>query len=374
MFVAGEASGDSHGAHLISALRALDPKINFTGLGGPQMQSAGLVLYEDLTKFAVVGFSEVLKHYSEFKRIFDQFVTRVEQLKPDAVVLIDYPGFNLRLAKVLKEKGFKVIYYISPQVWAWKENRVKLIQKYVDKMLVLFPFEKKFYTKHGLDVELVGHPLVDTVKATITKDDLLPSLGLDPNKLTIGLLPGSREKEVEKLLPVMAETAKQLYKEYPNMQFLVMKAPTISFHFLKSHLEGTKELPLRIVPDRAYDGINACDVCIVASGTATLETAILKKPMVVVYKTSLITYFLAKSFIKIPYIGLVNVVAGKKIVPECIQNEATPENIAREIKNIFTDEVKIADIKAELGKVKESLGQPGASERAARKILEIIRD
>ncbi len=369
--VAGEASGDMHAAHLVSAIRTLNPSIKFSGVGGEQMQNAGVELYENLADLAVVGFIEVIKHFGEFQRIFNLIIKKVEETKADAVILVDYPGFNLRLAKALKEKKIKVIYYISPQVWAWKENRIAFIKQYTDRMLVFFQFEKEFYAQRGVTVDFVGHPLLDTVKVKAPRDVLLQIANLPQNKLTLGLLPGSRQKEVATLLPVMLRAAEILYQENNKLQFLVLKASTISEEEIKS-FTGRVSFPVTIVKDQTYDGINACSVCMVASGTATLETAILEKPMVVVYKTSLFTWALAKLFVKIPYIGLVNVVAGKKIVPECIQFNANPKKIAAELKAIFSDEIKIAEIKLQLKKVRESLGEGGASRRAAEIIVKAI--
>lgn len=238
-------------------------------------------------------------------------------------------------------------------------------------MLVLFQFEKDFYAHFGVDVHFVGHPLVDTVHVHTPKETLLERKGLSKDKLTIGILPGSREREIETLLPIMLETAKILSQEFPQVQFLVIKAPTITQSSIEKHLQNTS-LTCRIVEGNIYDGINASDLCMVASGTATLETAILQKPMVVVYKTSLLTWILAKLFVKIENIGLVNVVAGERIVPECIQFQATGQGIAKELRNIITDELKIADIKASLKVVKESLGTGGASQRAAQETLRTV--
>ncbi len=378
--IAGEASGDMHAAHLVQALRARDSNLTFSGVGGPLMRQAGVELYEDLTKIAVVGFVEILKHFGEFRRIFHVILAKVKKTQTAAVILIDYPGFNLRLAKELKKLNVKVIYYISPQVWAWKENRVETIKKYVDKMLVLFEFEKKFYAQRGLAVEFVGHPFIDTIKIKKTKQEFLQSDWFSDQKVTIGILPGSRHKEIENLLPPMIEAARILNREFSGkVQFLLLQAPTIPREWLQKYLNNdflvsTDDAPLRliIVDNQTYDGINASDVCMVASGTATLETAILNKPMVVVYKTSPLTYWLARRLIKIPYIAMANVVAGKKIIPECIQQEATGERIAQELKNIFTDEMLMTKIKSELKKVKESLGGPGAIGRAAKCILEFL--
>ena len=366
VIVAGEASGDMHAACLVKEIKSINPNTKFSGLGGAQMKKAGVELYENLADLAVVGFVEVLKHLAEFRRIFRLILEKVRETKADAVILVDYPGFNLRFAEELKKQNpnIKVIYYISPQVWAWKENRVQLIKQYVDKMLVLFQFEQEFYSKHGMDVDFVGHPLLDLVKVDAPSEVVLQSVGLPLNKFTVGILPGSRKKEVERLLPIMLDAAKLLYEENNKIQFLLMKAPTIDEDFMKRYTSATP-FPIKIVSDQTYDGMNASQICMVASGTATLETAILEKPMVVVYKTSFLTWFLAKSFVKIPYIGLVNVVAGKKIVPECIQFDATPQKIAAELKNIFTNELKITEIKSGLAKVKSSLGGGGASRRAA---------
>ena len=369
--VAGEASGDMHAAHLVKAIQHLDSSIIFSGLGGPKMKAAGIHLYEDLTKMAVVGFWEVVKHYKDIKKVFHLILSKIEETNADAVILVDYPGFNLRLARELKKRNIKVIYYISPQVWAWKQKRVHFIKKNVDKMLVLFQFEKDFYARFGIDVRFVGHPLIDTIKVHRVKESFLKGKNLSTDKLTIGILPGSREKEIENLLPIMLEAAKILDQEFPQVQFLIIKAPTIARPSIEQYLQN-RPLACRIVDNDVYDGINACDLCMVASGTATLETAILQKPMVVVYKTSLLTWIIAKLFVKIANIGLVNVVAGERIVPECVQFQATGQRIAEELKNIFTDELKIADIKTNLKSVKESLGPGGANQRAAEEILKTL--
>lgn len=370
--IAGEASGDMHGAHLVRALQKLCPESEFTGLGGTQMRAAGVHLYDDLTRLAVVGFWEVVKHYAAIKKVFHLILKKIDETKPDAVILIDYPGFNLRLARELKKRKIKVIYYISPQVWAWKKNRVYFIQKYVDHMLVLFPFEQKFYAQFGVNVSFVGHPLVDTVYATMDKYSFLQSQNLDPEQYTIALLPGSRQKEIERLLPVMLDAASQIHKDFPNIQFLIVQAPTIERGTIESYTKN-KPVSLCIVGQNTYNCVHAADFCVVASGTATLETALLHKPMVIVYKTSFFTWLLAKMFVRIPYIGLVNVVAGKQIVPECVQNNATGLRIADQIRQIMTNEIRLADMKSELSKVKSLLGSTNASERAAREIINTFK-
>lgn len=371
ILIAGEASGDLHGAHLVEAIKRIAPSTIFSGLGGPKMRSSGVKLHADLTQLAVVGFWEVVKHYSDIKKIFHLILEKIESENVDAVILIDYPGFNLRLAKVLKKRGIKVLYYISPQVWAWKKNRVYFIKNNIDKMLVLFQFEVDFYAQFNIDVHFVGHPLIDTVQVSTSRESFLASNDLSSKTFTIGILPGSRQKEIEDLLPIMLTAAEILKSEFPNIQFLILKAPTIPESLIKHYLQHSS-LPHRIITENTYNGINACDACIVASGTATLETAILQKPMVVVYKTSLLTWILAKIFVRIKNIGLVNVVAGKQIVPECVQFQATGKNIAKEIKCIITNEPKIALIKSELKTVTEFLGARGASQRAAEEILKSL--
>jgi len=371
IIIAGEASGDMHAAHLVNAIKKQYPNVEFSGMGGSKMKMSGVDIFFDLTKVAVVGFWEVLKHYGTIRKAFYFIIKIIKHTKVDAVILVDYPGFNLRLAKILKKMKIRVIYYISPQVWAWKAKRVNTIKKYVDKMLVLFQFEKDFYAQYGVDVTFVGHPLVDTISAEVSQDKYLKDIGLLEYKITIGLLPGSRQKEVKTHLPIMLKAAQIINQNYPMVQFLIVNAPTIDTKTIEEMVSKYK-LPIKISDPDTYSAINACHHCIVSSGTATLETALLQKPMVVIYKTSGFTYMLAKLFIKIPHIGLVNVVAGKKIVPECIQHDANPEKIAEEIQNIFINEVRIADIKSDLKEVKISLGKKGASQNAAREILGVV--
>lgn len=371
ILVAGEASGDMHAAHLVDAIKKLSPGTKFSGLGGTRMQEAGVELYEDLTQYAVVGFAEVLKQYKNFKNAFNLILDKIEIVKPDCVILVDYPGFNLRLAPKIKKLGIKVIYYISPQIWAWKKNRVFHIKKNVDRMLVLFDFEKTLYDKYEVPCDFVGHPLIDATHIHKSKEECLRNIGLEDYKLTVGLLPGSRLKEIERHLPVMLDTAALLKTRFPMVQFVVVKAPTIARAFLDQYIKESV-VTVKVAEQNNYEAINACDICMVASGTATLETGILGKPMVVIYKTSLVTWLLAKLFVKIPYIGLINVIANEKIVPECIQHQARPELIAARLETIFTNEILIQEIKDKLRKAKESLGQGGASERAAAAALNAL--
>ncbi|MBF0489091.1 MAG: lipid-A-disaccharide synthase [Candidatus Omnitrophica bacterium] len=372
MVIAGEASGDMRAGELVSAIKAINPNIQFSGVGGECMQKAGVELFENITSLAVIGIVEVLKNLGTIKKVFERVLFEAEAELPDAVILVDYPGFNLRLAAELKKRSIKVIYYISPQVWAWREGRIEKIKKIVDRMIVLFPFEKELYARHGMNVDYVGHPLVDEID--LIRDSALFSnekythenraLSLIKGATIIGLLPGSRQKEVERHLPVMLEAAQKLYEEDNRRQFLLLKAPTIKKELLTSYIPAN--LPVKIFEGISYEGINATSAVIVASGTATLETALLNKPMVVIYKTSWITYAIAKAVIKIPYIGLVNVVAGKKIVPELIQNDCNAKQIAETVNTILKNKTMVEDLK----NIKAALGLPGASHRAAQVVLQ----
>ncbi len=333
------------------------------------MQNAGIEIYCNFLDLAVVGFWEVVKNLKKFKAIFRMLCQKLDEVKPDAVILIDYPGFNLRFAREVKKRNIKLIYYISPQVWAWGKNRIELIKKLVDKMIVIFKFEEELYKTHSINAIFVGHPLLDIVKPAQEKTELLKKFGLSPDKKTIALLPGSRIVEVKRHLPIFLETCKILSKKLGNLQFVVSKSPFLPENLFSPCLNP---YPLTLTPiPNSYECIELADFVLVASGTATLETAILEKPLVVIYKTSFLTWLIAKPQIKIPYIGLVNVVAGKKIVPEFIQFGARPKRIAQKVLNLLNSPEE-KTIREDLIRIKENLGEPGATERAARIILSFI--
>ena len=368
MIVAGEASGDMRAAGLAHALKALDPSIILSGIGGQYMRETGVECFCDITELAVIGIAEVVKNFARIKRVFELTLEKIDTIRPDAVILVDYPGFNLRLAAEIKKSGIKIIYYISPQVWAWREKRVLKIKELVDRMIVLFPFEKEIYQRYGMAVDYVGHPLIDEIVVNHDQIEVLKSIGLSASKTTIGLMPGSRAKEIERHLPCMLEAAKILYKQNNERQFILLKASSIPLTLIEEALLAYKDLPIKIFDGLTYDGINAMDAVIVASGTATLECALLKKPMVIIYKTSWLTYCIAKAVIKIPYIGLVNIVAGKKIAEELIQENANPAKIANALEGALHNPHLIDELAA----VKYSLGDPGASVRAAKVVLEVL--
>jgi len=314
---------------------------------------------------------EVVKKYSLFKRIFAEAVARLDAERFDCVILIDYPGFNMRFAREVKKRGIGLIYYISPQVWAWGRKRIGTIKKLVDRLIVLFKFEEEMYRKSGLEVQCVGHPLLDLVRPSITKEESYRAFNLEEGKKTIALFPGSREFEVKALLPVMLKTAELIKMACPEVQFLIARVESLKEEVFSSVTEKAG-LDIKIVAGRTYDVIEAADLVIVKSGTGTLETAILEKPMIITYKASLITYLLTRMLIKLPYIGLVNVIAGRKVAPEFLQFDARADLMAEEAVSLLKDTGKIERMKESLRAIKEKLGEGGANEKAAEVVLRFL--
>lgn len=372
---AGETSGDLHAARLVEELK-MRQTIEFFGLGGKNLESAGVKLLFNITDLSVVGFLEVLRNLSKFKRIFNSALKEIKNIKPDCCILVDYPGFNLRLAREIKKLNIPVVYYISPQVWAWGKGRIKAIKRDVDKMIVLFDFEKELYKSFGVDAESVGHPLLDLVDIDMGPDFYLRKLQVDKSKKIIALLPGSRKKEVSILLPIMLDAARIINKKSKQInQFIFIQADNIANDAaVDCLLKSYKDLEITTVKEaERYNALFASDFAIVASGTATLETMLLSTPMVIIYKLNLLSWLLARLFIRIPYIGLVNVVAGEKIVPELIQFNATAGRIAKASLDIILNKEKYKDTVLKLDAVKKKLGEPGASARAAEIISRLIK-
>lgn len=369
--IAGEASGDLHGSRLVKELKELDSEYEFYGLGGKAMEREGVRIFFDLPSIAALGLGDVLKQYLLFRKIFYQTLNHVfNEIKPDCIILIDYPGFNIRFAKKIN-KRIPVVYYISPQVWAWGKRRIKTIARVVNRMLVLLPFEVDVYKGSGLDCRFVGHPLIDLVRPSKSEAEIRKEWGLGDKKI-IGLLPGSRKHEVSRILPVMLDAAALLKKKYPEYSFLLTETPSLPQELYDEILAKHPAEIIRI-KNRSYDALAVMEFAMVASGTATLETAISMKPFVIVYKTAASTYFLGKRLIQIPYIGLVNVLAGRKIVPEFIQQDATGENIAAECEKFIADPAARASMLEAIGKVRNSLGAPGAAKRAAIEIFDLLK-
>ena len=361
--VAGEASGDLHAAEVIHELRALHPQLDAFGIGGDLLQAEGVRLIHHAREMGIVGFFNVLLHLRMFRRIFDDLIAALEKERPDAVLLVDYPGFNLRVAKKCRELGIRVIYYISPQVWAWRRGRVKQIAKNVDLMLVIFPFEEEFYRQHDVRVVYVGHPLIDEMAVT-PRTNAMPGT---PMKLA--LLPGSRRSEIGTLLPAMLDAVAVLQSERPLDAFIV-QAPTIASSELLDIMarNGTY---VRIVPHDRGESLVEADLALVSSGTATLECAVAGTPVVVVYRLSVANYWLAKRVVTLPHFSLVNIIAGKSVVPELIQHDVNGVHIAKVVRRMIEPE-EYRRVKAELADVRAKLGEPGASRRAAEEIMSAV--
>ncbi len=370
MIVAGEASGDLHAANLVKALKKIDPRIEIFGLGGKKMKEAGVETVYDIVELAVIGFVEVLKHLGTFKKIFKKLLELLETKRPDAVILVDYPGFNLRLAKFAKEKNIPVIYYISPQIWAWGQKRIQEIKQYVDKMIVIFGFEEELYKQAGVKASFIGHPFLDVVRPEWKKEEIIKRLRLKHSSLKISLLPGSRAKEIERHLPSMLKACELINKDLPGAEFILSRRRDLDSS-IYNKIIGCSKIKPHSLEDRPYDILEISDLVIVSSGSATLETAIMERSMVIIYKTSIITWLLAKNLIKIPNIGLVNIVAGKRIVPELVQFKASAAGIAKKSLEILKDKSAQENIRKELRKVKEKLGERGATDRAAHLILSL---
>jgi len=368
MIIAGESSGDFHSASLIQALKRMDPDLEISGIGGERMRQAGAKIYFDISELSIIGFTGVLANLKKIKQAFHTLLDAIDAQPPDVCVLVDYPGFNLKLAPELKKRGIPVIYYISPQIWAWWKGRIHTIKRFVDKMIVVFKFEEALYKESGVEVSFVGHPLLDSIHPQTSREDFLNKLGLSCQKQTIGLVPGSRKVEVERILPILLESAKVIRQKAPETQFILLKAPGVAGEIFQTKIK-TFDLKLALCENQTYEFLQSCDFALVASGTATLEAAIMQTPMAIVYKVSFLNWLIARLLIKVPFIGLVNVVAGKKLVPEFIQFKAKPKSIAECALEILGDQEKLLKIKTELKKIRVNLGSPGASQRAAQIIL-----
>jgi len=373
--VAGEPSGDLHASRLAKEIKKIDSEITLAGIGGAKMAAEEVRLFYRTDELAIIGVLDVLKHLKKIKEMFSSFLAKVEEEKPDLVILVDYPGFNLRLAKELKKRRVKILYYISPQVWAWGKGRIKTIKRCVDKILVLFKFEEALYKKIGVPADFVGHPLLDIAKPSFDKDTIRERLRLDKTKKTVILLPGSREQEIDALLPVMVKSSQKLYKKSKDIQFIIIRSHNLSEGIFEKHLKEFKA-PYRIVVNTGselYDYLYVSDLAIAASGTVTLECAIMNVPMVITYKVSFLNALIMKLVIRIPSIGLVNVLAGKKIVPELIQFDLTSGRLFREAHRILFEAGVSDSIKKELVYVKKALGEEGASRRAALSVTNFLQ-
>lgn len=371
LFSAGEASGDQHAAHMFQELQALCPNIKGIGMGSSKMRQAGIEICFDSASIGVIGVIEVLKHYGEIRKALKLMKQIVAKQKPDLLVCVDYKEFNLKLAQFAKRQGIKVLFYVSPQVWAWRAGRVETYGKAIDMMAVIFPFETAYYQAKNVPVRYVGHPSVDKVKPLRSRDDDLQLFGLDSQRPIVGILPGSRGNEIKRMLPVMLQAAAQLAQRHADMQFLLPQADSVDDGILHEHLQNSS-LPINVIKQQAYDVIQCCDAVMTTSGTASLEIALLGVPMLIAYRLSPLTYWLGKQLVKIPFIGLPNIIAGRAVVKELIQHEASAENMALEIERLLNDQNYRADCLKGLQQVKQRLGEGGGSKNMAELALEML--
>jgi lipid-A-disaccharide synthase len=363
MLVVGEASGDVHGAELVKALQEREPALRFFGVAGEQLQCTGFEVLVNVSQLAGMGLVELVGSLRSIWKAYRVLRRALRDRRPHLLVLIDFPEFNLRLAKLAKKLRIPVLYYISPQVWAWRRGRVRQIARWVDHLAVVFPFEVPFYRERGVKVSFVGHPLLDVVRCRESRQTILTRTGLDAAKQTIGILPGSRPGELAYHLPVLLDAAVSLRRD-AGIQFLVIRASTVDRRQLEAMLA---HVPFRIpiVEDKRYDAVNACDLVWTASGTITVEAALLLKPMIIVYRLSWLTYALARVLVRVKHIGMVNIMAGEAVVPELVQADFTVERLVSESRHLLENQDLQNRIIKKLAALKEKFGAPGAARRVA---------
>ncbi|KTC88973.1 lipid-A-disaccharide synthase [Fluoribacter dumoffii] len=368
VIIAGEESGDVHASVLIRQLKTTYPDIEISGIGGQHMQAAGAQIISDLARFGVTGLTAVIRHLNVIRKAFLAVKKHLNQNKPDLLILVDYPGFNLRLAKYAKQKlGIKILYYISPQIWAWKANRIHLIKKCVDQMAVILPFEKPLYEKAQVPVNFVGHPLVEKITTVETSQSQRAALGLPQEANIFALLPGSRSNEIKYHMPILRDTAHILQQRYPNVHFVIPIADTINPDTIKNYFSSVN-VPVSFVQGKAINCMAAADFIIVASGTASLECALLEKPMCIIYKSSFLSYILAMRFIKVKFFGLCNLLANKMIVPEFLQYDCNAHELTRYIDYFYTDPDQPQKMISQLTRIKKSL----SSEKSDRSLFSLV--
>ncbi|MGH7494191.1 MAG: lipid-A-disaccharide synthase [bacterium] len=368
LIIAGEASGDLHGARLVQALKVLEPDSRVFGIGGDGMAAAGMELLFHIRDMAVVGFTEVIRHIPFLRRVMRTLEIEVERQRPDVAILIDYPGFNLRLAERLHSRGVKILYYIAPQVWAWGAGRIPKMTQLIDEMAVVFPFEVDLFQNAGLPTTFVGHPLLEGLLPKLSRREFLSLYHFQEDKPLLGLLPGSRKHEIERLLPDMLTTVHLLRQQRPDLQVAIAQAPILASGMYEQYLSGNG---FKLIANTTYEIMKESTACLVCSGTATLETACFGTPLAIVYRTSRLSYLIGKRVVKLPFIGLVNVVMGKKIAPEFVQDDFKPAQAAEALLPLLFEPKANARMRQQLATVREKLGTPGASERTAKMALRL---
>ena len=379
LIVAGERSGDLYGARLAACLRRRSDNLELFGCGGDEMRRAGVDTVVDAHEVTVVGITEVASRLPRILRAFRRLLQQVDARKPRAAILIDFPDFNLRLAKKLKRRGIPVIYFVSPQIWAWRKSRLRVMRKTVSRMICIFPFEESFYREAGIEVEYVGHPLVGSVEPSSSREEFFARNRLDPACPTVALLPGSREGEVRHNLPAMLGAAECLWDKR-KVQFVVPAAPTLPPGWMERAVAGwersgapSRGALLRVEKDGAYDALRYSTAAVVTSGTATLEACLLGCPMVVVYRVSALTWLVGRLLVDVPFYSMVNLIAGRQVVRELFQSDFTGPKVAREVERLLDKREIREKMIAELDEVKSALGHPGAVERAAESILGMLK-
>lgn len=385
VLVCGEPSGDLQAGLLVSKLKELDKGIRVFAVGGEKLRRAGAEIFQDIQGLSVLGLFDVLKKIGVFKKLMNTVLDKIDQVKPDAVVLVDFSGFNLRLARKINKRT-KVIYYISPQVWASRQGRVKTIRKFIDQLIVIFKFERDFYQKFGIEAEFVGHPLLDIVQPSMSQEQARKEFGLKEVAPVFALLPGSRPGEVKRILPVMLKSARLIQAKIPNAQFIISKPSLLNNAIYEKILssviprldppvkpeDGIQRSGIKLIEGRQYDCLNAADFVLVCSGTATLETAIMQKPNLIIYKMGLLNYLLYRPLVKLPFIGMENIVAGKMLAPEFIQFRARPQLIAEKVLEMFNDTKLLEGLKEDFTDLRLKLGPPGAPMRAAQSLMKAL--
>lgn len=368
---AGEASGDLHAGAVTRAIKQLSPEAEVFGMGGDCLRKAGGEVLFDIKDHSIMGFVEVLKRLPDIWKLRSAFIDLMDSRKPDVLLIIDYPGFNLRLAKLAKKRGIKVVCYIAPQVWAWRTSRAAGVAKVTDKIACIFPFEYDLYKSYGADIEFVGHPLVDTVQVSMSKAEAEKLAGKRQGHPLVLLMPGSRNMEIQRLLPVMLTAAKILKRRLPEIDFAMPRAATIARDMLAGYIREAG-VEVRLTEGYTYDVMSVADIAIVTSGTVTLEAALCGLGCEILYKSSPVSFWIAKQVVKIPNIGLPNIVAGRQIEPELLQDDCTPEKIAATALELLEPE-RFARLQRDLQEVKEKLGEPGAVKRVAELVLRMAR-
>jgi len=371
MICAGEVSGDLHAAHLVRAVRKLDAAIDFFGIGGEKMEEAGVEITDKTVHMGAVGIMEGVEYYPSFWKIKARLSKALKEERPDLVILVDSRDFNLRIARLAKKLGLLTLYYIAPPVWALNDWQTRRISRNIDRVIAIFSFEAETYRKAGANVSFVGYPLVDLVRPSMSKEETLRKFNLAPERLIVGLLPGSRKHEIKKLLPLILKVAAKLTKEFKDIQFLLAEASPV-FHSEITRIVAGTDLPLKIISDSTYDLMNVSDLLITASGTATLEAAFLDTPMIVIYKTSFSTWLIGQILIKLPYIALPNIIAGEEIVPELIGFRLRVKRLTSIALELLGEKEKLEKMRVRLREVTEKLGKPGAVDRAARIVVEMV--